>query len=55
MATLSAVRHDRILKEFYTRLLTAGKKSLVARLIPLFSLRNERRSLICLEIETIGT
>jgi transposase len=30
MATLSAVRHDRILKEFYTRLLTAGKKPLVA-------------------------
>jgi transposase len=30
MATLSAVRHDRILKEFYTRLLAAGKKPLVA-------------------------
>jgi transposase len=30
MATLSAVRHDRILKEFYTRLLVAGKKPLVA-------------------------
>ena len=30
MATLSAVRHDRILKEFYTRLRTAGKKPLVA-------------------------
>jgi transposase len=30
MATLSAVRHDRILKEFYTRLLGAGKKPLVA-------------------------
>jgi transposase len=30
MATLSAVRHDRILKAFYTRLLTAGKKPLVA-------------------------
>jgi len=30
MATLSAVRHDRILKEFYTRLRAAGKKPLVA-------------------------
>jgi transposase len=30
MATLSAVKHDRILKEFYQRLLTAGKKPLVA-------------------------
>jgi transposase len=30
MATLSAVRHDRVLKEFYTRLRTAGKKPLVA-------------------------
>ena len=30
MATLSAVRHDRILKEFYTRLRTNGKKPLVA-------------------------
>lgn len=30
MATLSAVRHDRILKAFYARLLTAGKKPLVA-------------------------
>jgi transposase len=30
MATLSAVRYDRILKEFYTRLLAAGKKPLVA-------------------------
>ena len=30
MATLSAVRHDRILKAFYTRLLAAGKKPLVA-------------------------
>lgn len=30
MATLSAVRHDRILKEFYQRLLAAGKKPLVA-------------------------
>ena len=30
MATLSAVRHDRILKEFYTRLLAAGKKPMVA-------------------------
>src|SRR5665213_919803 len=30
MATLSAVRHDRILKEFYLRLRTAGKKPLVA-------------------------
>ncbi len=30
MATLSAVRHDRILKEFYSRLLAAGKKPLVA-------------------------
>ena len=30
MATLSAVRHDRILKAFYTRLRTAGKKPLVA-------------------------
>jgi transposase len=29
MATLSAVRHDRILKEFYLRLRTAGKKPLV--------------------------
>lgn len=30
MAPLSAVRHDRILKEFYLRLLAAGKKPLVA-------------------------
>jgi transposase len=30
MATLSAVRHDRILKAFYTHLLAAGKKPLVA-------------------------
>jgi hypothetical protein len=30
MATLSAVRHDRILKEFYPRLRAAGKKPLVA-------------------------
>jgi transposase len=30
MATLSAVRHDRILKNFYQRLLAAGKKPLVA-------------------------
>ena len=30
MATLSAVRHDRILKEFYTRLRATGKKPLVA-------------------------
>jgi len=30
MAALSAVRHDRILKLFYERLLTAGKKPLVA-------------------------
>ena len=30
MATLSAVRHDRILKEFYSRLRAAGKKPLVA-------------------------
>jgi transposase len=30
MATLSAVRHDRILKEFYLRLRHAGKKPLVA-------------------------
>jgi transposase len=30
MATLSAVRHDRMLKAFYTRLRTAGKKPLVA-------------------------
>jgi transposase len=30
MATLSAVRYDRILKEFYLRLLAAGKKPLVA-------------------------
>ncbi len=30
MATRSAVRHDRILKAFYTRLLAAGKKPLVA-------------------------
>jgi transposase len=30
MAALSAVRHDRILREFYTRLRTAGKKPLVA-------------------------
>jgi transposase len=30
MATLSAVRHDRILKEFYQRLRAAGKKPLVA-------------------------
>ena len=28
--SLSAVRHDRILKEFYLRLLAAGKKPLVA-------------------------
>jgi len=30
MATLSAVRHDRILKEFYQRLCTSGKAPLVA-------------------------
>jgi transposase len=30
MAALSAVRHDRILKEFYTRLRATGKKPLVA-------------------------
>jgi transposase len=30
MAALSAVRHDRILKEFYQRLLNAGKRPLVA-------------------------
>ena len=30
MAALSAVRHDRILKEFYLRLRAAGKKPLVA-------------------------
>jgi len=30
MATLSAVRHDRILKEFFQRLLAAGKKRKVA-------------------------
>lgn len=30
MAALSAVRHDRILKDFYTRLRAAGKKPLVA-------------------------
>lgn len=30
MATLSAIRHDRILKQFYQRLRTAGKKPLVA-------------------------
>lgn len=30
MAALSAVRHDRILKDFYQRLRTAGKKPLVA-------------------------
>jgi transposase len=30
MAALSAVRHDRILREFYTRLCAAGKKPLVA-------------------------
>jgi transposase len=30
MAALSAVRHDRILKEFYQRLRTAGKKPMVA-------------------------
>jgi transposase len=30
MATLSAVRHDRILKEFYQRLRATGKKPLVA-------------------------
>lgn len=30
MAALSAVRHDRILKAFYTRLRSAGKKPLVA-------------------------
>jgi len=30
MATLSAVRFDRVLKEFYTRLRAAGKKPLVA-------------------------
>ena len=30
MAALSAVRHDRILREFYTRLRAAGKKPLVA-------------------------
>ncbi len=30
MATLSAVRYDRILKDFYLRLRAAGKKPLVA-------------------------
>jgi transposase len=30
MATLNAMRHDRILKEFYQRLLAAGKRPLVA-------------------------
>jgi transposase len=30
MAVLSAVRHDRILKEFYQRLLAAGKNKLLA-------------------------
>jgi transposase len=30
MATLSAIRHDRILKDFYQRLCAAGKKPLVA-------------------------
>ena len=30
MAALSAVRHDAILKDFYTRLRTAGKKPKVA-------------------------
>ena len=30
MATLNAMRYDRILKEFYQRLLAAGKKPLVA-------------------------
>jgi transposase len=30
MAALSAVRHDRILKEFYLHLRAAGKKPLVA-------------------------
>jgi transposase len=30
MATLTAMRYDRILKEFYQRLRTAGKKPLVA-------------------------
>jgi transposase len=30
MAALSTVRHDRILREFYTRLCAAGKKPLVA-------------------------
>ena len=30
MATLSAVRHDRIFKEFYTRLRAAGKPAKVA-------------------------
>ena len=30
MAALSAVRHDRILKDFYQRLRSAGKKPLVA-------------------------
>src|SRR5258708_9666322 len=30
MAALSAVRHDRILREFYTRLCAAGKKPLAA-------------------------
>jgi transposase len=30
MATLSAVRHDRSLKEFYLRLRAAGKKPRVA-------------------------
>jgi len=29
-AAASAVRHDRILREFYTRLCAAGKKPLVA-------------------------
>jgi transposase len=30
MAALSAVRHDRILKEFYQRLRAAGKRPMVA-------------------------
>ena len=30
MAALSAVRHDRILREFYQRLRATGKKPLVA-------------------------
>jgi transposase len=30
MVTLNAMRYDRILKAFYQRLLTAGKKPLVA-------------------------